>query len=223
MPAALAKKTLPFDRVVFDADSTLSSIEGIDELARLRGVNVARLTERAMRGEIPLEAVYGKRLDAVRPSVRMVALVGALYVERRLRGAKPTIDALQRAGVEVLVVSGALRQALLRLTHSLRIPGHRVYAVDVFFDTQGRYAGFDEGNPLARADGKHVVLASLRDPRRRTVLVGDGATDLAAAGAVDAFVAFTGVARRESVVAGTPHRARSFAELQKIFGLRKSP
>jgi phosphoserine phosphatase len=210
---------LAFDRVVFDADSTLSAIEGIDELARLRGVDVAKLTERAMRGEIPLESVYRRRLERVRPSVRMVAFVAAMYVERRVRGAKQTIEALARAGAEVWVVSGALRQTLIPLTHSLGIPGHRVYAVDLFFDTHGRYAGFDEASPLARADGKRIVLEELRDERKKTALIGDGATDLAAAGAVDAFIAYTGVARREKVVKAARFHAHSYLQLRKILGI----
>jgi phosphoserine phosphatase len=152
----------------------------------------------------------------------MVAFVAAMYVERRVRGAKQTIDALARAGVEVFVVSGALRPTLIPLTHSLRIPGHRVFAVDPFFDTHGRYAGFDESSPLARADGKRIVLEELRDDRKKTALVGDGATDLAAAQAVDAFIAFTGVARREKVVSAARFHAGSFTKLQEILGLSKT-
>ena len=69
------------------------------------------------------------------------------------------------------------------------------------FDGAGRYAGFDEASPLARAGGKPAVLAALRAPGERLALVGDGATDLEAAPAVARFVAFGGVERRESVFA----------------------
>ncbi|HKE02321.1 MAG TPA: HAD-IB family phosphatase [Planctomycetota bacterium] len=206
----------PFDRVAFDADSTLSAIEGIDELAKMRRIDVSELTTRAMRGEVPLEKVYGLRLDLVRPDASMLARLGELYVERRVRGAAPTIAALRRAGIEVWIVSGALRPALLPLAASLDIPGHRVYAVDVSLDGEGRYAGFDARSPLARSDGKRVVLEELRDRARRTAMVGDGATDLAAAPAVDAFFAFTGVARREEVAARATREVHSFGDLKKI-------
>ena len=51
--------------VCFDCDSTLSKIEGIDELAKLAGLGeeMARLTDAAMNGVVPLEAVYEKRLS----------------------------------------------------------------------------------------------------------------------------------------------------------------
>ncbi len=56
--------------IVFDCDSTLSSIEGIDELARVKGQSifeqVAELTHAAMNGVVPLDEVFTRRL-AYRP------------------------------------------------------------------------------------------------------------------------------------------------------------
>ena len=60
----------PYGTVVFDCDSTLSTIEGIDELCDIVGVeaaDVAELTTRAMAGELPLEEVYARRLELLRP------------------------------------------------------------------------------------------------------------------------------------------------------------
>jgi phosphoserine phosphatase len=61
-----------FASVILDVDSTLTGIEGIDWLAEHRGADlgarVTELTDRAMRGEIALDAVYGERLALVRPS-----------------------------------------------------------------------------------------------------------------------------------------------------------
>jgi HAD superfamily phosphoserine phosphatase-like hydrolase len=207
-----------FDRVVFDVDSTLVSIEGIDELAKWRGVAVASLTERAMRGDLALEEVYGLRLRRVRPGARELARLGALYVRKIVPGAAATVAALRRAGVDVRIVSGALRPALLPLMRKLRIDGSRVAAVDVRLDARGRYAGFDELSPLARADGKREVVAALL-PKRGTAFVGDGATDLAARPAVERFVAFTGVASRPAVVAGADAVARDFRTLRRVLGL----
>ena len=58
----------PYDAVVFDCDSTLSELEGIDELAGGRSAEVSELTARAMAGELPMEAVYGRRLELLRPT-----------------------------------------------------------------------------------------------------------------------------------------------------------
>ena len=58
---------LGYDEVFLDCDSTLTATEGIDELARLKGMEEAieRLTRRAMEGEVPLEEVYAQ--VSVRP------------------------------------------------------------------------------------------------------------------------------------------------------------
>jgi len=191
-----------FRSVLFDCDSTLSSIEGIDELAREHKAEIERLTEMAMRGEVALEAVYGRRLAIIRPSRAELERVGALYVDRLVAGARETVGALQEAGVEVRIISGGLRPAVLHVARALGIDETLVFAVAISFDERGEYAGFDEASPLARQGGKSALIASWTDLPRPAMLVGDGATDLEAKGAVDRFVAFAGVEAREAVVAG---------------------
>ncbi|MFP5356028.1 MAG: haloacid dehalogenase, partial [Gemmatimonadota bacterium] len=77
-----------FGTVLFDCDSTLSTIEGIDELAREYRDQIVPLTELAMRGEVTLESVYGRRLAIIRPSREEVERVGRLYVETLVAGAR---------------------------------------------------------------------------------------------------------------------------------------
>jgi phosphoserine phosphatase len=82
-----------FDAVCFDCDSTLTRIEGIDELARRSGceAKIASLTEAAMNGAIPLEAVYAKRLDLVRPDRAALAWLAGRYTDEMVSGAAETI------------------------------------------------------------------------------------------------------------------------------------
>ena len=58
---------MTFRFVFFDVDSTLVTIEGVDVLGA-GNAEIARLTERAMNGEIALEEVYAKRLEIIRPN-----------------------------------------------------------------------------------------------------------------------------------------------------------
>jgi phosphoserine phosphatase len=196
--------------VILDCDSTLSTVEGIEELAREHHAEVVELTDAAMRGDVPLEAVYGRRLELVRPDAHAVAALGDLYVSTLVPDAREVIAALRRAGVELAIVSGGLLPAVLVLARALGIDAARVWAVDVRFDAAGGYAGFDAASPLARAGGKRdLLLSPVAAMPRPVMLVGDGATDLEAKPAVDRFVAYAGVAVRASVIEGADAVIRS--------------
>lgn len=207
-----------FRSVVFDCDSTLSAIEGIDELAIAHREEIGRLTDAAMRGEVPLEDVYGRRLALVKPTREAVDALGALYVERLVPDAREVVAALQAEGIDVRIVSGGLRPAVLAAARAVGVRDDAVEAVDVYFDSAGHYAGFDEQSPLARAGGKRVVLERWTELPRPVMFVGDGVTDLEARPVVDCFVAFAGVVERAAVVAAADAVVRS-ASLAPVLAL----
>lgn len=187
----------PYEAVAFDCDSTLSAIEGIDELAREHMDQIASLTDAAMSGEVPLESVYKQRLEIVRPTRQAVEAVGELYVERALPHVAELVAALHHLGKRVYVISGGVLGAVRILARHLEVPEERVHAVDLRHDDDGAYLGFDEDSPLARNGGKPEIVAALNEPS--IALVGDGTSDLEAAPYLSRFVAFGGVANRESV------------------------
>ena len=193
-----------FEAVCFDFDSTLSRLEGIDELAAHAGVEsqIAPLTAAAMEGAIPLDAVYGARLDIVRPGRDAIAWLGERYVSTIVPGAEATVEALQRANVAVYIVSGGIRAAVLPLAEKCGIAHDHVFAVDITFDADGGYSDFDRASPLTRADGKAVVCRLLSQRHRTLALVGDGITDVAARNGGAYIVGFGGVVARDVVRAG---------------------
>lgn len=202
--------------VVFDCDSTLSTIEGIDELARVHRDEVARLTDAAMSGAMALEQVYGPRLELVRPTRDDVAALGRRYIDEMVPDARDVVAALRRAGVTVRVISGGLLPAVATLARALGLDDDAVAAVDIRFDPSGAYADFDAASPLARAGGKREVLARWAAALPRPLMfVGDGATDLEAQPVVDSFVAFAGVVARPGVMeaADVVVTARSLAPI----------
>ncbi|HIG12121.1 MAG: HAD-IB family phosphatase [bacterium] len=193
----------PYDTVIFDCDSTLSGIEGIEELAGDLSPRIEALTRRAMEGELPLEEVFGARLELIRPSRADLARVAEVYAKRALPNAAGLVALLRAAGKRVLVVSGGLALAVRPFAEGLGIAAGEVHAVEAYFDGAGEYRGFDEDSSLARAGGKPELLAALAEQGSlgAIALVGDGATDLEAACVTARFVAFGGVVRRASVFA----------------------
>jgi phosphoserine phosphatase len=215
-PQPLATVLRRFGSVVFDCDSTLSAIEGIEELAAGNRAEIERLTEAAMRGEVPLENVYARRLELIKPTRAQVSALGHRYIEAILPDARAVVMALRSAGIAVRVISGGLLDAVMPLARALGFGDDEVAAVPLKFDDSGNYLGFDTASPLARAGGKRELLERWRTMLPGPVmLVGDGATDLEAKPVVDLFVAFAGVIERAPVVAQADIviRARSLAPI----------
>jgi phosphoserine phosphatase len=209
----------PARSLVLDVDSTVCGIEGIDWLAERRGDVVARrvadLTQRAMLGGIPLEEVYGTRLAEIRPRREEVDALARAYVDALAPGAAESIARIRRSGVQVVLISGGIRDALLRLVHVLGLGPDNLHAVSVRFDALGAYAGYDATSPLTMADGKRHVVAGLH-LEGPIVAVGDGATDLAMRDVVDVFVAYTGFVARPNVVEHADAVVQSFADLERV-------
>jgi phosphoserine phosphatase len=226
--------------VFFDCDSTLSAIEGIDELARLRGpevfADVERMTSEAMGGGTPLEEIFARRLEIIRPTAAELAHVGALYIEHVEPHAAATVAALRAAGWTPIIVSGGFREAILPLAAHLGI--ERVEAVGLRFDDAGNYLDFDRAAPTARSHGKNAVIVRLKAELLQsaaaapsaspvpsspsvptpvlTVMVGDGASDLETAPDVNLFVGFGRYAVREKVRAGAGAFIGSLAALPEV-------
>lgn len=183
--------------VCFDCDSTLTTIEGIDWLARRAGAGaeVGELTRRAMAGEVPLESVYAARLALVGPRPEDLAALARAYNEHAVEDVRATLAALAAAGLETWVVSGGLLEAVLPFAVGLGIGHERVRAVPVPWGEADPWTAAAT-HPLARTAGKQGEIAALAAGAEVT-LVGDGASDAAARPAVDRLIGFGGVVPHE--------------------------
>jgi phosphoserine phosphatase len=166
--------------LAMDMDSTLITIECIDEIGDLAGrkAEIAALTARAMRGEIDYA-------HSLRQRVALLAGLGVDALERvyreRLRlspGAEALAAACRRDGVKLLLVSGGfsfftdrLKQRLgldYTIANELGLDGDRLTGglVGRIVDAEAKAARFRE------------VAHALGATREQTVAIGDGANDL---------------------------------------------
>jgi phosphoserine phosphatase len=210
--------------VLFDADSTLSAIEGIDWLAGLRDAHtaqaIAELTDRAMNGLVLLDEVYAERVARIRPTRAELSVLANEYIRRLLPGTAELLRALHGAGVVVHIISGGIRDALLPMAAHLGVAASQVHAVALRSSAHDDvYDLLDDVQPLATQGGKPAVVRQLRalgalpSP---VAMIGDGSTDAAVAPHVDAFIAFTAVTRRAAVLAAAHAEAASMAALSTL-------
>lgn len=192
---------MSFDVICFDCDSTLSKIEGIDELGRRMGLGdeLAKLTAAAMDGIVPLEAVYGQRLSLIRPDRASIAWLADLYIAEMVDGVQAVFAELRARGRQLHIISGGLRPAILPLAQLLGLSEQQLHAVDIYFNDDGSYAGYQQDSPLARNGGKAEICRQLKTPANTLAMVGDGKTDLEAKQAGAFFIGFGGVADRAIV------------------------
>lgn len=207
-------------KLYLDCDSTLCAIEGVDELAALRGPEVEKqvieLTNQAMDGTVPIDEVFARRLDLIRPSQAMCALIGEKYIAQLSPGVEAALASLRAQGWCPVIISGGFTQVIEPVAARLGI--EEIHAVGLFFDEQGEYYGFDTQAPTARNGGKPDIINSLHKDSisGQRVMVGDGISDWETTPVVDLFVGYGGVVERASVKEQAAHYIYAFNELQTV-------
>lgn len=208
--------------IIFDCDSTLSSIEGVDELARAAGEEatqeIEKMTESAMEGKITLESIFAKRLEIIQPTASNVSEVGQLYIDTVEPSAKQVITTLKNQGWTPIILSGGYRQAIKPLADYLGV--EQIEAVDLYFNQDGSYRDFDRNYPSTRSGGKPEVVKSLRDKYSpdKIVAIGDGVSDLESKPVIDIFIGFGRYALREKVKQEADYFITDLQEIVSLIG-----
>lgn len=211
------RRLADFKLVAMDMDSTLITIECIDEIADMQGLKpqVAEITEAAMRGEIEFRESLTRRV-ALLKGLDADALQ-RVYDERlRLSpGAEPMLAAVQAAGLKTLLVSGGFTFFTDRIKQRLGLDYTHSNLLEI---KDGKLTGRVVGG-IVDADEKKAtverVCAELGISPRQTIVMGDGANDLKMMGIAGLSVAF----RAKPVVRAQAHVALNFVGLDGILNL----
>ncbi|MEW6314363.1 MAG: phosphoserine phosphatase SerB [Pseudomonadota bacterium] len=174
------RRLADFGLVVMDMDSTLITIECIDEIADMLGIRtqVAEVTAAAMRGEIEFA-------ESLRRRVALLAGLDQSALQRvydeRLRfspGAETMLAALRRHNVKTLLVSGGFTFFTDRLKTRLQLDYTASNTLEI---VDGKLTGKVLGK-IVDAQGKADWLQRVRDElglrREQVIAIGDGANDL---------------------------------------------
>lgn len=169
-----------FKLVAMDMDSTLITIECIDEIADMQGLKpqVSEITEAAMRGEIEFNESLTRRVALLKGLD-----AGALQrvYDERLQlspGAEKMLTAIQAAGLKTLLVSGGFTFFTDRMKSRLNLDYSHSNELEI---VDGKLTGNVVGG-IVNAEEKRLtverVCAELGVPTSQTIVMGDGANDL---------------------------------------------
>lgn len=194
-------KLSDFKLIAFDMDSTLISIECVDEIADVVGKKgeVAAITEAAMRGEITDYKDSLRRRVALLKGVTVADMERVLVERLRINpGAAELIRACKAAGLKVLLVSGGFTFFAHRVRDTLGIDFVRANVLEVASgpncgELTGRMVNQAWGDICDGAEKRRTLLevASLLgiEPQQ-CIAMGDGANDLPMMGVAGLSVAY---------------------------------
>ncbi len=206
--------------ILFDLDSTLTKIEGLDEIAKWKGMEqeIAELTRLGMSGNGSFEDLLPVRLDKIAPTKSDFERLGELYAENLVEGAMDAIMNLRKNKIHVGIMSGGFIHALDPLIEILNVNKELVFANKIEFDEGGNYVRLPENQFLTKNDGKPNVIKHLKEkfPQEKVVFVGDSVRDLDTVGIADKFIGFGGVIVYDQVKFQAPYYIYNFAELMDV-------
>jgi phosphoserine phosphatase len=203
--------------VAMDMDSTLITIECIDEIADMQGLKpqVAEITEAAMRGELDFSESLRRRV-ALLEGLDASAL--QRVYEERLQlspGAERMLNAVQAAGLQTLLVSGGFTYFTEHLKQRLGLNFTRANELEIINGKlTGRVLGEIVDAEVKKKTVEHVC-ASLGITPDQAIVMGDGANDLKMMSIAGMSVAF----RAKPVVREQASVALNFVGLDGILNL----
>ncbi len=203
-----------------DCDSTLSTIEGIDELARAKGDRVfnqvVELTDAAMNGQVPIGEVFSRRMEMIRPDRGLCDAIATRYIETIVPGAAEMIHEIKAAGWLPVILSGGFAPLIQPLARHLGIA--HVEAVPLYFNEDGSYKGYGETYPTTRNLGKNEVIREWKEAMlpERVAMMGDGISDMETRPDVDVFIGFGGVVARPKVMNGCDYPLADLCDRSRL-------
>lgn len=203
--------------LVTDMDSTLISIECIDEIADFVGVKpqVSAITEAAMRGEINFETSLRRRI-ALLKGLEPDALDHVYHERLRLNpGAEQMLDGLRSRGINTALVSGGFTYFTDRLQARL---GLDYTLANVLEFENGRLTGEIHGHIVgaeAKADFLQLKCEELGISTTQAVAMGDGANDLVMMREAGLSIAY----HAKPTVQQQAHSALNHCGLEGVLGL----
>lgn len=197
--------------LIIDFDSTLTTLESLDELANIALTNhperatvmteLERITNLGMEGTIGFAESLSSRLKLFQADADHIEQLIALLRRNLTASALGNKAFFQARANHIYVISGGFADYIKPVIGDLGLLPEHVLANKFTFDKDSNIIGYDISSPLAHDNGKVEQLIQMQLPGP-VYMIGDGYTDyqVKAQGQADKFYVFTENIRRDTVI-----------------------
>lgn len=216
---------------IFDFDSTLTSVEGLDVLAEISLSKnpekkeilqeIIKITNLGIDGEISFTQSLEERiklLNAKKSDLELLINELRKYVSESVKNNKAFFKEYAK---DIYVISAGFKEFIIPIVAEYHIPAERVFANTFEFDKNNAIVGFDKDNPLSKHNGKIECLRNL-NLEGEIQVIGDGYSDYVTkkAGVADVFFAYTENVKRPKTLEKADYIINNLDEFLKINNLQ---
>lgn len=218
------------NKYIFDFDSTLIQVEGLEVLAEisLEGNpqkeeilhQIHEITRLGIDGAISFSEGLRKRINLINARKEHLPILVNRLKKLITRSIKRNPEFFRKNAENIYIVSAGFKEFILPIAHDLNIDESRVYANTFVYD-EDRIIGFDKSNPLAQDNGKIECLREMNLPGT-IIMIGDGYSDYVTkkGGVANKFFAYTENVERSNILKLADHVTPS---LEEFLYLNKLP
>ena len=210
---------------IIDFDSTLVTLESLDELARiaLAGrpdidqimAQIENITNQGMSGEIGYDESLDCRLKLFSADRQHIIQLTEILKANISPSLISNIEWFRQSANSIYIVSGGFEDYIAPVIHGLGLglPDDRIFANRLTYDDSGNITGYDQSGLLWKPLGKVRQVEALGLSGKQVIMIGDGHTDfeVKANGAADEFWAFTETVSRPQATKDADRVINSFA------------
>ena len=207
--------------VLFDLDSTLTTAETLDLLAKEKGIEakVKKITTETMEGKKPVAELFANKLKMLAPSKKDRTLIRRIALHNLSSEALDLVRKLSHYDhIRLGILSLHFRETVEDVGAFIGCDPTLCFGLDIQHDEHGNYTGYAPDQLMAQEGGKGLIVAEVKklNPDTIVVHIGDSVTDLTTQGKADLFIGFGGVTVREKVKKTAKHYAMDFDEVANL-------
>ena len=207
---------------IFDFDSTIISLETLDELANISLQTykksslqkISKITQNAMNGIIPFSEALSQRVKLINANQKHIDMLIKNLKNQISKSMISNLDFFSKNKNNIYIISGGFYEIIIPVVSILGIKNENVFANRFIYDNHKNIIGFDKKETMSKNTGKVDIAKNLNLPSP-TIVIGDGWTDyqIKESGFAEYFIAYIEHVTRKKIIKNSDLVAHSFNDV----------